>query len=131
MCYDRKGRLIDLAEWARLHEDRDYLSVAQHWARGWMISTVWLGLDHGAGLAGAPVIFETMIFPPGDVALPADADLYQERYCTEAAARAGHDRALAWLAGKLGDDVMADIAGPLVRGSSDEHWDGDIGRIES
>jgi hypothetical protein len=27
---------------------------------------------------------------------------YQERYATEAAAMAGHDRALAWLAEKLG-----------------------------
>lgn len=109
MYYDRKGRPIDLMTWARLHEDLDYLVVAQHWVRGWMVSTVWLGIDHGfssmfSGGPHVPVIFETMIFAPGDVTIGGDDDLdqYQERYATEEAAQAGHDRALAAMTEKLG-----------------------------
>jgi len=107
--YDRKGRPMDLMEWARLSEDPDYRIVAQHWVRGWMVSTVWLGIDHGfatmfSGGPHIPVIFETMIFAPGDVRLAEDDELdqYQERYATEEAALAGHDRALAAMAEKLG-----------------------------
>lgn len=107
--YDRKGRQIGMMDWARLHEDRDYLVVAQHWVRGWMVSTVWLGIDHGfstmfSGGPHVPVIFETMIFAPGDVRLGGDDDLdeYQERYATEEAAQAGHDRALAAMVERLG-----------------------------
>jgi len=108
--------------------DRDYSVIAQHWVRGWMVSTVWLGLDHGFGFSKVPIIFETMIFAPGDVRLGADDDLdqYQERYATEEAAQAGHDRALAAVVEHLGADSAADITGPLVDASSDSQWDGSI-----
>ena len=66
MYSDRKGRPIDLMDWAQRLEDREYSVVAQHWIRGWMVSTVWLGLDHNFAFGGPPVIFETMVFPPGD-----------------------------------------------------------------
>ena len=128
MYCDRRGRPIDLMDWALKHEIKDYLIVAQHWVRGWMISTVWLGIDHGFGEITRPVIFETMIFPPGDEAGEdgVASEDYQERYSTEEAAQAGHDRAIAWLGEKLGPDVMADLVGPLVPGSSDETWDGNV-----
>ena len=112
--YDRKGRPISMMDWARLHADLDYLIVAQHWVRGWMVSTVWLGIDHGfstmfSGSLHVPVIFETMIFAPGDVTIGGDDDLdqYQERYATEEAAQAGHDRALAAMVEKLGGPAAA------------------------
>ena len=133
LYYDRQGQPIEMLDWASKHEDNDYKVIAQHWVRGWMVSTVWLGIDHSLnpfrnGWPSPPVIFETMIFPPGD---EADGDSvwsgeYQERYSTEAAAQAGHDRALSWLREKLGDDITADICGPLVAGSSDSEWDGSI-----
>jgi len=93
-----------------------------------MISTVWIGIDHGSGFSSAPVIFETMIFPPGDEASQhgTGSEEYMERYSTEPAAQAGHDRALTWLRNKLGDDITADICGPLMPGSSDEKWNGDL-----
>ena len=111
LYYDRKGQPLDLREWARLHEDRDYMIVAQHWIRGWMVSTVWLGLNHNFIGAGAPVIFETMVFPPGDEAGEHGimSEEYCERYSTEEAAQAGHDRALSWVREKLGDDSANDI----------------------
>lgn len=127
--YDRQGRRMEMLDWAARLEDREYSVVAHHWVRGWMVSTVWLGLDHGFGHSAAPLIFETMIFPPGDEAGGHSvwSDEYCDRYPTEEAAHAGHDRALSWLREKLGDDSTADIAGPLVDGSSDSRWDGDLG----
>ncbi len=111
LYYDRKGQPLDLMEWARLHEDRDYMIVAQHWIRGWMVSTVWLGLNHNWIGSGPPVIFETMVFPPGDEAGEHGtmSEEYCERYSTEEAAQAGHDRALSWVREKLGDDSANDI----------------------
>lgn len=129
MYYDRKGQPMEMLAWAAKFEDRDYRTVAQHWVRGWMVSTIWLGIDHGFSEITRPVIFETMIFPPGDEAGEYGiygCEDYQERYSTEEAAQAGHDRAIAWLGEKLGTDVMADLVGPLVPGSSDETWDGNV-----
>jgi hypothetical protein len=128
MYYDRQGRSMEMLAWAQKVEDSEYKVVAQHWVRGWMVSTVWLGIDHGFGFSHAPVIFETMIFPPGDEAGGEHiaSEQYQDRYSTEEAACAGHDRALSWLREKLGDDITADIAGPLIPGSSDSEWDGDL-----
>lgn len=107
--YDRQGKPMTMQEWAFKFGDVDYKCVAQHWVRGWMVSTVWLGLDHGFGYTGAPLIFETMVFPPGDEAGGRStwADEYGERYSTEAEARAGHDRALAWTVDRIGDPAAA------------------------
>lgn len=128
LYYDRQGKPMEMLDWAAKHSDFDYKVIAQHWVRGWMVSTVWLGIDHGFGMSAAPILFETMIFPPGDEA--GDHGIMSEEYCdrypTEAAAHAGHDRALSWLREKLGDDALADVVGPLVPGSSDSEWDGTI-----
>lgn len=130
MYFNRKGEAIDMMTWAKLHADRDYVAVAQHWVRGWMVSTVWLGINHRFFGDGPPVIFETMIFAPGDedprISATAQFDEYRERYATETAAQAGHDRALSVMRERLGDDALADIVGPLVDGSSDSEWDGSI-----
>jgi hypothetical protein len=127
LYYDRKGQPITMMEWAAKLDDFDGRVVAQHWIRGWMVSTVWLGIDHGFGMRAVPIIFETMIFPPGDEAPDGVwAEQYCDRYPTEEAAQAGHDRAIASLREKLGDDAMADITGPLIPGSNDEKWDGSI-----
>lgn len=109
--YDRSGAPIAMEDWARLHADREYQRIAQHWVRGWMVSTVWLGIDHGFGLSDAPLIFETMIFPPGDEA--GEFGVWDGQYCerhpTEEAAQAGHDRALSLVCERLGDDSANDI----------------------
>jgi hypothetical protein len=124
--YDRNGQPIDMMTWARAFETGEDRVVAQHWVRGWMVSTVWLGLDHNF-FGGPPLIFETMIFPPGDEAPEGTwSEEYCDRYPTEEAAQAGHDRALSWLREKLGEDALADITGPLLAGTSDEKWDGSL-----
>jgi hypothetical protein len=128
LYFDRQGRPMRMMDWGRKHSDHDYRTVAQHWVRGWMVSTVWIGINHNFR-PGPPLIFETMIFAPSDVTIDGtapDLDRYQERYPTEAAAQAGHDRALAAMVDWLGADAVADIAGPLVAGTSDSEWDGSL-----
>lgn len=96
--FDRDGKPLTLLEWGTLFEDLEYKIVAQVRIRGWFVSTVWLGLDHGMwnwGTVGAepyqPMIFETMVFDPwGD-------EQMQDRYATEAEAKDGHELACAWV----------------------------------
>ena len=97
--YDRSGRPIGLATWARLMDDEGYRVVEQtHIGRFW-ISTVWLGTDHNFGL-GPPMIFETMVFDatvsdrgrsgPRSERTVVPAELEMRRYSTIEQARAGH-----------------------------------------
>jgi hypothetical protein len=110
-CYDRDGNPISLAEWGALRDDPEYRTLARDEPDGYLVSTVWLGLDHGWGL-GIPVIFETMVFAPATpesraresrwYGEPSESEydfdgIYQDRYATEAGALAGHDQALRWL----------------------------------
>lgn len=75
----------DLYEWARWMELPESRRVAlTELANGRRVSTVFLGLDHG--FDGAPLWFETMIFP-------SDNDEYQVRYATWDEAKAGHTEA--------------------------------------
>lgn len=82
-AYDRQGRPISMDEWGRLLGDRRYKVVAQHQMGECMVSTVWLGFDHGWGDRPAPIIFETLVFggPLADEMV---------RYSTEAQAFEGH-----------------------------------------
>jgi hypothetical protein len=89
--YDRQGRPLGLMEWARRFGTAERIVVQDRVGPYW-ISTVWLGLDH-AIFGGPPLIFETMIFVDGDSSVPNVE--YQQRYSTEATARAGHDQAVS------------------------------------
>src|SRR5690348_11829956 len=84
--YDKNGKPLSLMAWATLLEDRDYKRVASSQIGQYLISTVWLGLNHNYD-GGKPLIFETMVFGPDD-------EEYTERYSTEAEALAGHKRAV-------------------------------------
>lgn len=60
---NRQGDAIDRTTWAHLMEDDSYRVVRQtKFSDGSMVSTVWLGLDHGLG-GPVPLFFETMTFP--------------------------------------------------------------------
>jgi hypothetical protein len=54
----------DLLTWAAWFETDDRI-VAQDDAGASVVSTVFLGLDHGSG-SGPPLLFETMVFTDGD-----------------------------------------------------------------
>ena len=85
--YDRNGKEIDFTTWGRLLGDIKYKIVKQDTLKnGKVVSTVWLGLDHGIGLK--PEIFETMVFPSkGNW-----GDELCERYATLKEAEAGHKK---------------------------------------
>lgn len=89
--YGRDGRPMSHDQWARAFEDHDGRVVAKELFDGGVVSTVWLGIDHGFG-GGPPLIFETMVFLRG-----RSSEVYCDRYPTEAAALAGHDQAVAWV----------------------------------
>jgi len=82
----------DLETWSAWFEDgqRDGRRVVlqEHPARGVLVSTVFLGLDHNWRVDGAPVLWETMIFG----GLFAD---YQDRYDSRLKALLGHARCVA------------------------------------
>lgn len=59
--YSRRGEPISLEEWAQAREHDTYVELTRLGRR--KVSTIWLGIDHGWGAPGGPVIFETMIFP--------------------------------------------------------------------
>lgn len=97
LYFDRQGRPLTLRQWAGRCEDFAYKVVAQdHIIVGdeplW-VSTVWVGLDMAYDYreGHVPIIYETMVFGHGKEAER------QERWATEAAALAGHDRILAEL----------------------------------
>lgn len=84
---------MSMEEWAVKHGDLDYKVLARTEVGSWTVSTVWIGINHNLSGQGPPLIFETMVFRPGDW-----SGEYCERYATQAQARAGHDRAVAWTA---------------------------------
>lgn len=92
-------------EWARLFEDMQYRFVGQATivtdaGTKYRVSTVWLGMDHGYHPDSRPVIFETMVFidEAGSDAV-SWVDHYQDRYCTEAEAKAGHQAMVDMVSG--------------------------------
>lgn len=83
--YDRQGKRISMRQWIALgiwdeQNDNAYRRVARTKIGSCLISTVWLGIDHGYE---EPLIFETMVFPESEE---------QHRYTTEEEALAGHQR---------------------------------------
>jgi hypothetical protein len=98
--YDRAGNPITFGEWMQIW-DKDRFQENRQVARDedaqHLVSTVFLGLDHGLRWNDdpgyRPILFETMIFCRQGCG-GCDLDEYQERYSTEAQALAGHKQAL-------------------------------------
>lgn len=74
----------DSLAWAEWFEAADR-HVAQETVKGILVSTVFLGLDHGFGSNSQPILFETMTFNETGEVLSI-----QERYATWDEAEAGH-----------------------------------------
>lgn len=86
--YDRQGRPVSLDEWIALRKSENRRVAGTAVGQVW-VSTVWLGLDHGFGGGGAPLIFETMAFVKG-----CRSEVLCYRYATEADALIGHEVAV-------------------------------------
>lgn len=94
--FDKQGNPISMRQWGQLkfeeHDDgsashTDYAIIGRDEVDGVLVSTVWMGLDHGFSRTQKPVIFETMVFDnPDDMG----DDRYMRRYCTEEEAARGH-----------------------------------------
>lgn len=94
--YILKGKEIvetDLMTWARWLEENptDRIIKQETVANGKWVSTVFLGLDHSFSQEGAPILFETMIFPGKGKPLSEE---YCDRYATYDEAVEGHAKAL-------------------------------------
>ena len=97
--YDLQGRPCSLRQWATLMEKPGVRFIAKTNVGPFRVSTVWLGLDHGFGYPGPPLIFETMVFEHRRVGRRWRGVLFLfhpdvldicERYATLLGARRGH-----------------------------------------
>jgi len=87
--YDKKGHVISISIFEELILKDNYRRIAKtKLDNGITISTVWLGIEMGAGLNG-PLIFETMVFGPKN----EEIEVY--RYATEEEALI-HHKHLVW-----------------------------------
>jgi hypothetical protein len=84
-------------EWGRQFERWEDRQMARDDIGGCLVSTVFLGLDHGFGM-GPPLLFETMAFSAaskklklsGDTEREVHEELEQRRYSTYDEAMRGH-----------------------------------------
>lgn len=112
--YDREGRPLDIMSASKLMRDFDYKVVRQQKIGPFLVSTVWLGLDHNWSNEGPPLIFETMVFDHelddgwGWGARDVDPGGWMNRYSTEREAREGHRVIVAAVASLL-EMAAADI----------------------
>lgn len=81
--FDREGRPITLMEYGRLFSNLQYRVLYHHRFKNFLLSTVWLGINHNFSMRGPPVIFETMVFFNG-----MGGPMW--RYSTEGEARRHH-----------------------------------------
>lgn len=76
---DKSISPVDLRTWATwIEENPEQKRIAKDEVSDYLVSTVFLGLDHQWG-EGPPVVFETMIFQPDKTGFD---DLYCCRYST-------------------------------------------------
>ena len=55
----------DLTKWGQFMEKDARRSVKREEVHGYLVSTVFLGLDHNHSLEGPPILWETMVFRDG------------------------------------------------------------------
>ena len=93
--------------WASSFEHDDRVVAQNHFpglnGPDWMVSTVFLGIDHNFGSHDRPILFETMIFPAAE---------YCVRYATWDEAEEGHQRALAMVPAIRRFDFMVETHAP-------------------
>lgn len=86
----------DIRKWGEFMKSKDRI-VAQDHVRHYLVSTVFLGIDHSFG-SGEPLLFETMVFDENTKhemfgqEFSESLDNYQERYHTWEEAEVGHKR---------------------------------------
>jgi hypothetical protein len=100
--FNRDGQDVTMLEYVLLNMRDDYRRVAETMIGDARVSTVWIGVPRDLDTR-PPLIFETRVFG----ALRSGRSSYCERYATEPAALAGHDRAVAWVRDGMPDREQA------------------------
>lgn len=107
--YDIDGEPITSDEWRTLFEMPEYKVVARTETETYVLSTVWLGLDHQYG-EGPPIIFETMVFSRSEWNDDERLGLHDfdcVRYSTQDEARAGHEEMVTLVRATENNDSLA------------------------
>jgi len=84
-------------EWSKIIKDIDARRVCFTRLDKYEVSTVFLGLDHGYGFHGKPILFETMVFGPA-------LEQYQTRCENYSEAIGMHTEAVEWVMNKIKND---------------------------
>ena len=82
---------VDVLTWAQWFETADR-KIGFDVIGEKQVSTVFLGIDYNYSSKGKPLLFETVVFPKGELV---------ERYSTWGEAEAGHKKAIEELKKKL------------------------------
>jgi hypothetical protein len=118
MFYKRDGTPYQgpdsLLQWAKDCTKLNRIVSQQKLANGILVSTVWLGIDHGFGATRRPQIFETIVFAPDKAKMnffgkdfEFHAALEMLRYATEEEALLGHKMmAKKWATFKTADQIL-------------------------
>lgn len=90
---DSHGNLIEDAVvlWSEFFANIERRRVGRDEIDNIVISTVFLGIDHGFGISERPILFETMIFDE------SGNEVYCRRYYTWDEAEAGHHEAVEFV----------------------------------
>ena len=90
----------DLVAWGRWYERGENRIVRQDDVEGYMVSTIFLALDHNFAMSGPPILFETMVFHDG-----ATLD-YQTRCSTWEQALDMHEAAVEHVQALIGERIL-------------------------
>lgn len=114
--YDKEGNRISMHQWGALHDEEDYIRVGLDEIGPYVVSTVWIGLDHSFTEHGPPIIFETLVFTSSAWHDTTDRDdpdheslseIDGKRYSTLQEAQEGHEETVLLVRATL------DTEGPL------------------
>lgn len=97
LWFNQKGEPIEIQEADKLLRDSAQRVVQKTRVKDgigeeWLVSTVFLVLDHNPLEEGPPLLYETMVFQTDPKRGINPIDEYQERYSTREEAEAGHKR---------------------------------------
>lgn len=91
LYFDKNGVEISMQEMAALRANEEYSVIRKTvLPNGSLVSTVWLGIDHGYQ-SPVPIIFETMSFKQGEDGKIDWGGVHSNRYSTEEEAIKGHE----------------------------------------
>lgn len=91
LYFDKNGVSITMHEMAALRASEEYSVIRKTvLPNGSLVSTVWLGIDHGYN-SPVPIVFETMSFKRGDNGEIDWGGVHSNRYATEEEAIKGHE----------------------------------------